>query len=103
MYKLHYYVPREAKEKTKDALFKIGAGKFNNYEHCSFETLGQGQFKPIANANPYIGTKDKVEYIEEYKVEMICEDSLIKRAIEVLKEAHPYEEVAYGVIKLEDL
>ena len=103
MYKLHYYVPREAKEKTKDALFKIGAGKFNNYEHCSFETLAQGQFKPIANANPYIGTKNKVEYVEEYKVEMICEDSLIKRAIEVLKEAHPYEEVAYGVIKLEDL
>ena len=102
MYKLAYFVPIEAKEKTKDALFLIGAGKYNNYESCSFETLGQGQFKPIKSANPYIGKKDTIEYVKEYKVEMICSDELIKKAVEVLKEAHPYEEVAYEVIKLED-
>jgi len=102
MYKLNYYVPEEAKERTKNALFQIGAGKFRNYENCSYETIGKGQFKPIANANPYIGTKNKVEYVQEYKIEMICPDSLIKEAVKVLKEAHPYEEVAYEVIKLED-
>jgi len=103
MYKLAYFVPIEAKEKTKEALFEIGAGKFNNYENCAFESLGTGQFKPIANANPYIGTKNKIEYIQEYKVEMICSNELIKKAVEVLKKTHPYEEVAYEVIKLEDL
>jgi len=103
MYKLNYFVPPEAKEKTKEALFNIGVGKFQNYESCSFETLGYGQFKPIGDANPYIGEVDQVEKVQEYKVEMICEDSLIKKAIEVLKKNHPYEEVAYEVIKLEDL
>ena len=102
MYKLIYFVPIEAKEKTKEALFSLGVGKFNNYESCSFEVLGQGQFKPINNANPYIGTKDTIEYVNEYKVEMICSDELIKKAVEVLKEAHPYEEVAYEVLRLED-
>ena len=102
MYKLNYYVPVEAKEKTKNALFSIGVGKFNNYDNCCFETLGQGQFRPIKDANPYIGTKDKITYLQEYKVEMICCDELIKKAVEVLKEAHPYEEVAYEVVKLED-
>jgi len=102
MYKLSYFVPPEAKEKTKKALFHIGAGKFNNYEECSFEILGEGQFKPLNNANPYIGSKNKIEYVKEYKVEMICSDEIIKEAIQALKEAHPYEEVAYEVIKLEN-
>ncbi len=102
MYKLNYFVPKEAKDKTKDALFGIGVGMFEKYEKCSFETLGRGQFKPIGNAHPYIGEKDRLEYVEEYKVEMICRDDLIQKAVEVLKEAHPYEEVAYEVIRLED-
>ena len=102
MYKLAYFVPKEAKEKTKNALFTLGAGKYNNYEQCSFEVAGTGQFKPIKDANPYIGTKEKIEHVKEYKVEMICCDELIKEAVKVLKEAHPYEEVAYEVIKLED-
>ena len=47
MYKLNYYVPVAAKEETKQALFDMGVGMFDNYEYCSWETLGQGQFKPV--------------------------------------------------------
>jgi len=102
MYKLIYFVPTEAKESTKQALFSLGAGKFNNYESCSFETLGTGQFKPIDKANPHIGSLNTLEIVEEYKVEMICTDKLIKQAVQTLKESHPYEEVAYEVYKLEE-
>lgn len=102
MYKLNYFVPKEAKEKTKQALFDLGVGKLNNYESCCFETLGRGQFKAIGDAKPYIGNKGKVCYLKEYKIEMLCKEDLIKKAIECLKEIHPYEEVAYEVIKLED-
>jgi hypothetical protein len=102
MYKLNYFVPEEAKEQTKQALFALGVGKYKNYECCCFETLGKGQFKPIKDANPYIGNKGKIEVIQEYKIEMLCEEKLIKEAISVLKQNHPYEEVAYEVIKLED-
>jgi len=102
MYKLIYFVPIEAKEKTKEALFTLGAGMFDKYECCSFETLGMGQFKPIGDANPHIGSLNKLEVLEEYRVEIICRDELIHKAVEVLKENHPYEEVAYEVYKLED-
>jgi len=102
MYKLSYFVPKEAKEKTKEALFHAGAGKFNNYDCCSFESEGVGQFRPLDGAKPYLGTHNKIEYVKEYKVEMICKDELIKKAVKTLKEAHPYEEVAYEVLKLED-
>ena len=102
MYKLNYYVPKEAKESTKEALFAIGVGKFDNYELCAWETLGYGQFKPVGSANPHIGELDKLERVEEYKVELICHDTLIHQALEVLKEIHPYEEVAYEVLKMEN-
>jgi len=101
VYKLCFYVPVDSKEQVKDALFAIGVGKFNNYECCSFETLGTGQFKPIGTANPYIGDIGKVERVSEYKIEMICPNEIIKQAVKTLKEVHPYEEVAYEVFKME--
>lgn len=102
MYKLNYYVPVDAKEATKEALFNIGVGKFENYECCAWESLGRGQFKPVGNANPHIGKLETMEYVQEYKIEMICPNHLIQKAVETLKEVHPYEEVAYEVFKMED-
>jgi hypothetical protein len=102
MYKLNYFVPLQYKEQTKQALFSIGAGSYNNYEACCFESIGISQFKPLHNAHPYIGEHNKIESIQEYKIEMICKAKLIRKAIEVLKQSHPYEEVAYEVIKLEN-
>ena len=39
---------------------------FDNYEFCSWEALGVGQFKPVGNANPAIG---KLERLEVFKIE----------------------------------
>lgn len=101
MYKLNFYVPQEYKEEVKQALFTVGAGMFDNYIECSWETLGEGQFKPVHNANPHIGELEKLERVAEYKVEMICADHLIQEAVTTLKRVHPYEEVAYEVFKME--
>ena len=102
MYKLSFFVPKEHKEDVKEALFFIGVGAYENYDKCSWEVEGRGQFRALQGANPFLGEVGKVEYVQEFKVEMICKDELIKKAIEVLKGAHPYEEVAYEVVKLED-
>lgn len=102
MYKLSYFVPSDAKELTKEALFEVGAGCFENYVKCSWETQGLGQFMPVRGAKPAIGTLDTLERVEEYKVEMICSDRVIAEAIRALKDSHPYEEVAYEVIRLEE-
>ena len=103
MYKLAFYVPKEQKEEVKEALFAIGAGAYENYDKCSWEVEGMGQFRPLQGANPFLGSVGEVERVVEYKVEMICKDELILQAVQTLKETHPYEEVAYEVIKLEEL
>ncbi|MCK4737732.1 MAG: NGG1p interacting factor NIF3 [Sulfurimonas sp.] len=102
MYKLNFYVPKKEKESVKQALFDIGVGKYENYDQCSFETLGTGQFRPTDGAKPFLGEVDMLEKVDEYKVEMICSDELIKEAVKVLKETHPYEEVAYEVFRMEE-
>ena len=103
MYKLNFFVPMEDKKRVKEALFELGVGKHENYDRCSFEILGTGQFRPINNANPHTGELNQLERVQEYKIEMVCSDELIKKAVEVLKEVHPYEEVAYEVFKMEDM
>ncbi|MDH4944344.1 NGG1p interacting factor NIF3 [Sulfurimonas sp. C5] len=100
MYKLNFFVPEREKEQVKQALFDIGVGRYENYECCSWETLGQGQFKPISAAQPAIGELNKLEVLPEYKVEMICKKELIEEAVKTLKAAHPYEEVAYEVFEI---
>ena len=101
MYKLNFFVPIDYKEKVKLSLFEIGVGKYKNYDCCSFESLGTGQFRAIHDAKPFLGKMDEIEVVQEYKVEMICSDALIQKAVAVLKQNHPYEEVAYEVFKLE--
>jgi hypothetical protein len=102
MFKLIFYVPIADAEQVKQALFEAGAGKIGNYENCSFETSGIGQFLPINGAKPALGEVGKLERISELKVEMICIPEKIQFVIKVLKETHPYEEPAYEVIKLEN-
>lgn len=102
MYKLCFYVPENATDLVKKALFEAGAGKIGDYDSCCWQTLGNGQFRPLDNSNPYIGQKGKIETVTEYKVEMVCDDQYIEAAIEALKNTHPYEEPAFDVCKLED-
>jgi hypothetical protein len=95
MYKLCFYVPTADAEAVKQAVFATGAGRIGDYDCCAFEIQGTGQFRPLEGSNPHIGQQQKLEKVAESKVEMVCEDHLIKAAIQALIEAHPYEEPAY--------
>lgn len=101
IYQLYFYVPETHLEQVKDSLFNAGAGGLGNYECCAWQTKGAGQFCPQQGSTPYIGTSGRIETVEEYKVEMICEAKNITQVIAALKASHPYEEPAYGIIKLE--
>ncbi len=103
MYKLCFFVPESHLEMVKDALFSSGAGKIGGYDSCCWQTQGVGQFRPLDGSQPYIGQSGDVEKVAEFKVEMVCEDALIFQAVAALKKAHPYEEVAYDVIRLENI
>lgn len=101
MYKLVCFVPEDYLETLKAALFAAGAGRQDDYEHCCWQVLGQGQFRPKGDANPFIGKLDTLEQVAEYRVEMLCDARCIKQAVAALKDAHPYESPAFDVIKLE--
>lgn len=95
MYRITFYVPESHLEQVKYALFNVGAGRFSNYDQVCWQTLGVGQFRPLQGSQPHIGQHNTLEQVSEYKVEMICEDDLLTKAIAALLEAHPYEEPAY--------
>ncbi|MGC8121194.1 NGG1p interacting factor NIF3 [Marinobacter sp. VGCF2001] len=103
MYKICYFVPASHLEQTKQALFDAGAGKMGDYDHCAWQCEGQGQFRPLAGSDPFLGERGQLETVREYKVELVCEDHLIGDALSAMKRAHPYEEPAYEVIRLVDL
>lgn len=102
MYKFAFFVPEDHRDAVKTAVFATGAGKIGDYDSCCWEVCGTGQFRPLAGANPYIGQQGAVEKVSEYRVEMVVADDLIAEAVAAMKQAHPYEEPAYDVWRLED-
>ncbi len=101
MYKLCFFVPETHLESVKQALFEVGAGAVGDYDSCCWQSLGTGQFRGLETSTPYLGKKGLVEQVAEYKVEMVIKEQIIRQAIDALKSAHPYEEPAYDVIRLE--
>jgi len=97
MYKICVYVPENSVETVKQALFDAGAGRIGNYDSCCWQTDGIGQFRPLENSNPAIGSLDKVELVREVKIELVCEDELVKGAVQAMRVCHPYEEPAFDV------
>ncbi len=95
MYKLEFYVPETHIEKVKSAIFAAGAGKIGNYDCCSWQTAGTGQFRPCEGSKPFIGGEGRMEKVREYKVELVCDSKYITNVIEALKNSHPYETPAY--------
>ena len=102
MHKLCFYVPKSHLEAVKHAVFEAGAGRIGDYDQCCWQTLGQGQFRPLEGSQPYLGSQNQLETVEEFKVEMVVDDSLCQAVIHALKAAHPYEEPAYDLWQLAD-
>lgn len=100
--KLSVFVPVSHAETLLEALGEAGAGHIGNYSHCSFTTEGEGRFLPLDGTDPFIGKKGQLEKVEEMKVETVYPISIEKRVLKALFKAHPYEEVAYDVYKLEN-
>lgn len=100
VYKLCYYVPESHLENTKQAVFDAGAGRIGGYDSCCWQVKGEGQFRPQPGSQPFIGQEGAISQIEEYRVEMVCADDHIAEVIASLKQAHPFEEPAYNVVKL---
>jgi len=101
--KLVFFVPESHKETVKAAIFEAGAGRYDGYDCCSWESQGMGQFRPLVGSQPFIGEQDKVERVAEFRVETVCPQTKIKQILEALVLAHPYETPAYEVWSVKTL
>ncbi|MFD2046086.1 Nif3-like dinuclear metal center hexameric protein [Ornithinibacillus salinisoli] len=102
LYKIAIYVPHSHKSKVLDALGENGAGHIGNYSHCTFQTEGKGSFKPLDGSQPFIGTTNEIEKVDEVKIETIVQESNLKKVVQAMTNSHPYEEPAYDIFPLEN-
>ena len=100
VYLLYFYVPKKYKEKVKNACFESGGGILGAYSHCCFEYQGRGQYLPLESSRPFQGKKMRLSRVKEVKVEMIVQASSLKKVLHSFLQSHPYEEPAYGFIKI---
>ena len=103
MYQLCFYVPETHLEAVKAALFAVGAGQLHGYDQCCWQSVGEGQFRPLPGSRPYLGESLRLEKVVEYKVEMICRAEVVKAALVALRASHPYETPAYRVYPIQTL
>ncbi len=101
-YRLSFYVPESHLANVKQAIFNTGAGRFSHYDNVCWQSIGEGQFRPLEGSNPSIGQCDRLEKVTEFKVELLCSEENIVRAVDALNASHPYEEPADAVVRLED-
>ncbi len=100
--KMVCFAPESAVENLKTALFAAGAGHIGNYSECSFEVKGLGNFKGAEGTNPTIGQQGQKTSTEELRIEFIHPTHLQKKLVTAMIKAHPYEEVAYDLISLDN-
>ena len=101
MLKIVIYIPEDALSLVKSAIFAAGAGRYDGYDNCSWETKGTGQFRPLTGSQPSVGEIGQVERVTEYRLETICDEACLQNVLAAARRSHPYEVPAIDVLKLE--
>jgi hypothetical protein len=98
--KLVVFVPAEALDAVRDAVFAAGAGRISEYERCSWYTEGTGTFQGGEGSDPTIGERGREERVPELRLETVFPEERQGEVVAALRRAHPYEEPAYDVYPL---
>ncbi len=101
--KIVTFVPAEYADRVATAMAGAGAGVIGSYDHCSFRVAGTGTFRGNEASSPAIGRKGKFEQVQEVRLEMIAPQWAVDGVLQAMRRAHPYEEVAFDVLPLENL
>ena len=101
-HKLVWFVPENALDATRDAVFAAGAGRIGDYERCSWYAPGTGTFLGREGTDPTIGEAGREERASELRVETVVTAERASEVVAALLAAHPYEEVAYDLYPLVD-
>ena len=95
--KLVVFVPREALDPVREALFEAGAGRIGDYTRCSWYTQGRGTFRGGEGTDPSVGESGREERVSELRLETVYPVELEGQVIAALRQAHPYEEPAFDL------
>ena len=98
--KLSVFIPNDVVNAVSNAIFEAGGGEIGNYAECSFQLKGTGTFTPNDAANPFVGEANQRTYAEETKTEFLVQSYKLNQVLAAMKNAHPYEEVAYEIYPL---
>ena len=96
-HKLVWFVPREALDVTRDAVFAAGAGRIGDYSRCSWYAQGTGTFLGGEGTAPAVGRAGVEERVAELRVETVVPAERVAEVVRALREAHPYEEVVFDL------
>ncbi|WP_418790638.1 Nif3-like dinuclear metal center hexameric protein [Phosphitispora sp. TUW77] len=102
LYKLVVYVPQGYQDTVREAMTRAGAGCIGNYSECTFSVQGTGTFKASEGSDPFIGQVGVLEKADEFRMETVIQEEYVQRVVKEMIKAHPYEEVAYDIFKLEN-
>lgn len=100
--KLVWFVPENALDATRNAVFEAGAGRIGDYARCSWYAGGTGTFLGGDGADPTVGERGREERVDELRVETVVPVDRLTEVVAALRSAHPYEEPAYDVYPLVD-
>jgi hypothetical protein len=95
--KLVVFVPREALDPVREALFEAGAGRIGDYERCSWYTEGTGTFLAGESASPSVGQPGREQRLSELRLETVYPAEREAEVVAALRRAHPYEEPAFDL------
>ncbi len=98
--KLVVFVPEDALDAVRDALFAAGAGRIGDYERCSWYTAGTGTFLGGEGTAPAVGEAGVEERVPELRLETVFPAERQVSVLGALRDAHPYEEPAFDVYEL---
>jgi hypothetical protein len=98
--KLVVFVPEEALDAVRTAVFAAGAGRIGEYEHCSWYTAGTGTFLGGDDSSPTIGERGREERLPELRLETVFPEERQGDVVAALRSAHPYEEPAFDIYPL---
>jgi dinuclear metal center YbgI/SA1388 family protein len=100
--KLVTFAPVQYADEVRRSLNAAGAGSIGNYDSCSFSSEGTGRFRAKEGADPFVGQIGEMHREQEERIELILTRSRQSAVLKALTDAHPYEEVAYDLIALEN-
>lgn len=98
--KIEVFIPEAYLDALDETLFQAGAGKIGDYDHCKSITRVEGTWRPLEQANPFMGKIDQISHASEVKVEVNCAWEAVSSVLQAIRKMHPYEEPVINVLPL---